>query len=1603
MQSSATSISDELDLSHEDSTGDRTSELAAQLDYLRRMSRYESLMDEQPYHIEVTSDENTRTIDEDSFTHQIPTSSDGESVSSNYLTIVREEPPSSDEREEEDDEDENEEKKKTSKRKSPTHDDKFLSKDHHSDDDDDDDHKGDKPLISSSTNEPIQTESNQQSTSTESSQKQTEQSHHHHQQQQQQQQMEMSRDSINELMLMSQDSLKQRSTDSLDSEQELKFLSSNIPTLSSNETDDFIINQHTSEPTPSRMMMKYDEDDTNDIKPTNEQYPLISNEIEIGQLPVIHARRTASENSLFSASPSSIHMYDSHSLSASCLVDKDDLTPSNDYIDYQQQILYDDSQKNQQIYRETTRKDDDDDRNSSTSSTGGSGFFDRVKAFVSKPVEIVQEAMENRRKQRSTSSLNSNPDLNDKPTLENEQDIFSSSSPQQHFHSAYDLHDEEKLKLVRSPELYNMDNVSNLDQKTLLSNLHIQNRTQSESALAIDDTKCNNLKTASNEASEEFLPTISKDNSLEFMHIQQRHSTPYDDVMEKESSPEHSESYNLPTSAFSDTFEPTSSCQRPLALTVPGQQPQQQIKDEIMAEEEFDALTADYVNQVLTDVVGQMTDEHDDSSQSNKSDKLSDNDTTSDDNEDELREEDEDERKQNQIPTDTSSFGFNDQYSADESSNTREQSADEATSAHSSTTATPTKTPRRIQRADSEEFNNELTPATLAPPPLPFVRYGSQSDTGTYFSALSPSSGDYGDVHSTAYSTTDDDKSNRQPPTQSNSSQYLTANDETPNLLTSDDNDYADESGTINYGYDDSSSDEKFSNQNRSQIPLTINEKKFEEKYSGEGEESSGGNQNYIQRRKRSSEQRTPVSNDIPTNTLESTSTKSVSFKLDLNENNLRSPRLSTSSGPRQESLESPPADSNDKSIIKSMQEDILRTNLETLKNDLELNNQFDNKTYPLTSLPTTIQSTKKTLSSSDYDAGSESDKDSPFIDSLKSKIHVELNDIYSEKESYIDKIKLKFERSLDRLVEKTLAGDDQTNKSDIISPFTDQSLNQSLPILEQRSTIIHAHSEQFLQACPDELDYGTLQRFSSDSCIIIRVPEQYTPSSTLFFDQLKTDQIEKKSTPTTSSNLNQQTSSAFSFYTKQDHQQPSSSPIEMINSMNELIENISPIHRSTPPRSLDDSSIELGERDMTDISDEFVLVKNLSPPINSKEIKNDTPSASSSSSSDKHESPDLYDILQHQCDYPPLDTGFDLRSGTTLETVYESPELRQDEIKSAISTLSLTTSELNRPFSADHNSSNTPNTDDSLLEFERIEMELLKNPSTPSILDTAREIRSSVDSLIQHHDDNNKVESFLEKHFSSIDNDVQNVLNEILDITSDLTNSISSQSDATTVIYKSQRHSIDDDYVEITHDDIKTEEKNLFSSDEDILHNQTKLSSHDKRRLSAPINDQTTPRRLKTPSSSSSSSSSFSSTSRSVIYTQQHSHPSYQQPRLLQAETDLASFKQQQQTQSATDLPFLPPFVNTTPIRTTKKQSSSVLLTSSLSQTELISSSPKKKTHSHPGSLGGSQIPPRSLSIKEGLSSSPVASISPHSSSSSSHHSDDCYCADSTATNQQH
>ncbi|CAF4051875.1 unnamed protein product, partial [Rotaria magnacalcarata] len=974
-QSSATSISDELDFSHDDSTTDKISELAAQLDYLRRMSRYENLPDDH-HHTEIKPHENSRTIHEDT-TIQITSCDDqNDIVSPNYLSIVHEEQPFSDEHEDDLNEDEDKEKQKTSKGKCSTDDDKPLFKHDDSDDDDDNhDHKDNKPAIPLNTSESTQHESSQQSTSTESNKQQTEENQHQHQQ------MKMSRDSISELMIMSQDSLKQRSTDSLEYEQELKYHQSedNIPLTPSNETDDYIINQHTNEPTPSRMLMQYDEDDKSDFDLTIKQYPLISNEIEIGQLPVIHARRTASENSLFSTSSSSAHMYDSHSLSASCLADKDDLTPSNDYIDCHQNILYDDSQKHQQIYRDTTTTDDNDfefSNSNPSSSTAGIGFLDRVKALVSKPVEIVQEALENRRKQRSTSSLNSNTDLNEKPIVDDGQKLFPSSSsssspstlpPQQHFHSAYGLNDEEKLKLVRSPELYNMGNVNDYNQKTLVTNLQLQSRTQSESALIIDDSKRHSIGTTSNEASEEFLPAISKDNSLEFLQqYQQRHSTPFDDVVEKESSSEHSESYNMPVCAFSDTFEPSSSCQRPLALTVPGQQPPPPpllTRDEHMTEEEFDTLATDFVFQILSDALTQMGGDHDDSCESDKYAKPTDSHTSSDDD-DEIIEEDEEENKRNPIPTDTSSFSVNDRYSADESSNTREHSGDEENSARSSTTATPTKTSTVINiHSESFDFEPTSTPVMQASPSS--IHHGSQSDTGTFFSIVSPSSGEYLDARSLT-SVNEDDKLHLHYQTQSNSSQYLTATDETPNFISSDDNDYVNERGTVNYGYNDSSSDEKYTSKNRPENFTITKEKISEERYSGEGEESSGGNQNPVQqKRKRSSEQRSLLLNDLTLNISEPTTTtsttgKSVSFKLDINENFARSPRLSMSSAtamPRQESLDSPLNDSNDKSIIKVLQEEILRSNLETIKSDLEINNdQYDSQIYPTASTPTTTQ-----------------------------------------------------------------------------------------------------------------------------------------------------------------------------------------------------------------------------------------------------------------------------------------------------------------------------------------------------------------------------------------------------------------------------------------------------------------------------------------------------------------------------------------------------------------------------------------------------------------------------------------------------------------------
>ena len=153
-----------------------------------------------------------------------------------------------------------------------------------------------------------------------------------------------------------------------------------------------------------------------------------------------------------------------------------------------------------------------------------------------------------------------------------------------------------------------------------------------------------------------------------------------------------------------------------------------------MTEAEFDNLAKEYVDQVLNEAVGQLSGDHDDSSSSHKSDKLIIHGTSSDDDEEDEDEDDERIPKEQQMPRDSSSFGINDRYSADESSNTREQSADEDTSVHSSTTATPVKTLRRTQ-TDIDGLDLDQTPTGLAPP---LIRRSSQSDTGTYFSAVSP-------------------------------------------------------------------------------------------------------------------------------------------------------------------------------------------------------------------------------------------------------------------------------------------------------------------------------------------------------------------------------------------------------------------------------------------------------------------------------------------------------------------------------------------------------------------------------------------------------------------------------------------------------------------------------------------------------------------------------------------------------------------------------------------------------------------------------------------------------------------------------------------------
>ena len=97
--------------------------------------------------------------------------------------------------------------------------------------------------------------------------------------------------------------------------------------------------------------------------------------------------------------------------------------------------------------------------------------IDLTTAYASEPIGILEHTMDSQLKQRVNTTDNVNND--DKPR----------------FQSAYDLHDEEKSILVRSPELYNMKSAIKNDHRSLGTNSQIQHRTLSESALATDDTK----------------------------------------------------------------------------------------------------------------------------------------------------------------------------------------------------------------------------------------------------------------------------------------------------------------------------------------------------------------------------------------------------------------------------------------------------------------------------------------------------------------------------------------------------------------------------------------------------------------------------------------------------------------------------------------------------------------------------------------------------------------------------------------------------------------------------------------------------------------------------------------------------------------------------------------------------------------------------------------------------------------------------------------------------------------------------------------------------------------------------------------------------------
>ncbi|CAF1170221.1 unnamed protein product [Adineta steineri] len=638
--------------------------------------------------------------------------------------------------------------------------------------------------------------------------------------------------------------------------------------------------------------------------------------IEINQIPI---RRTTSESSLHSTS-SSIHSCETHSLSTSCLIDKDE----------QEQNL-----------SEIPSNDND--------------FFDCVKLVVSKPIETID------------------------------------NSNHQHFQSAHDLHDEEKSKLVRSPELYNMDNVIKHDQKSLLpSNTQLQYRTLSESALPQDDSKRHSL-TTSNDASIEYLTALSKENSIEFN--QQRLSTPYDDVPEKESSPEQSESCNVSSPIFADAIEPTSSCQRPLAFRVPGQQ-------RIITDEEYFIVANDLANQVLHDVLTELNGEQDDLSQSNTSDKLSISSSTSsdiDDDDDKLIEVDEEADEYIENKT----FNDRDNYST-------------TTTQQTSNRTSFSKGLRRAQ-TDAKDFDIIQSPYTLN---APLIRCNSQSDTEVYFRSVSPSMNDY-----------------RQ--------------------------------------YENSSSDEESSNKKHK---LLIKPK---ERYSGEGEESSGGEgkERTHPRRKRSNDQ---------TNIHESPPNKNVTFKLEINDNN---------NVKRQESLDSPPQDLNEKSILKSLQEGILRINLESIHIDLKLINQQKEKLHE--NIYASI--TKKPFIPYDYDAGSETDRDDlKIIHTYNESItQITLNQSTNIKYNTLS-IDIDIKNLLEELIESinddltiSISSESQSDATTVIFNSNKTSMDDEENIEQQNSNSKQQNDKQYLSIQPISSSSSSSASSSAHSVIYHQQQQQ--------------------------------------------------------------------------------------------------------------------------------------------------------------------------------------------------------------------------------------------------------------------------------------------------------------------------------------------------------------------------------------------------------------------------------------------------------------------------------------------------------------------------------